>query len=244
MPNWSDPAEIQKDGDVFTKLMFSLFGVYVWELFITSGFEWSLITGKRKFKWPMVVFFFLCRYCILWALIGLCVLSIYSLLILDQALYTFNSWCGNMTILSASTSLMLRTVALWERRWKIVVPVGILSLGQWALLWYGMFIVKAEWVPSANACVVVKNNHVFLNIVFFYTMAFDCIILLLTTAALMRQTSRSGLWDLLFRDGLVYFLVTFTCNCLPAVLNVLNLNVIMDVVATVSAPGVSTPFRR
>lgn len=34
--------------------MFALFGLYVWELFQTSGFEWSLITRTRRFTWPLV----------------------------------------------------------------------------------------------------------------------------------------------------------------------------------------------
>ena len=69
-------------------MMFTFLGVYLWELFTTCDFEWSLITGRRKFTWPLseldrlplpfvetdqsvLVFFFLTRYCILWALIGL-----------------------------------------------------------------------------------------------------------------------------------------------------------------------------
>lgn len=70
-------------------MMFTFLGVYLWELFTTCGFEWSLITGRRKFTWPLsecergplfpfagayeprLVFFFLTRYCILWALIGM-----------------------------------------------------------------------------------------------------------------------------------------------------------------------------
>jgi hypothetical protein len=49
-------------------------------------------------------------------------------------------------------------------------------------------------------------------------MGFDAIILTLTTTALLRHAnSRSGLWNLLFRDGLVYFLVTASCNAVPAV---------------------------
>lgn len=48
-------------------------------------------------------------------------------------------------------------------------------------------------------------------------MGFDFIVLCFTIAALLRQKSHSGLWKLLFQDGLVYFCVTFLCNALPAV---------------------------
>lgn len=40
--------------DIFLKLVFTLFGVYVWELFMTLDFEWSLVTRRRNFRWPLV----------------------------------------------------------------------------------------------------------------------------------------------------------------------------------------------
>lgn len=38
----------------FEKLIYCLFGLYVWELFQTCDFEWSIVTRQRKFTWPMV----------------------------------------------------------------------------------------------------------------------------------------------------------------------------------------------
>lgn len=80
--------------------MFTFLGVYLWELFTTCDFEWSLIKGRRKFTWPLskserslshflktdqgvIAFFFLTRYCILLALIGLWVTPIFSLKLLE-----------------------------------------------------------------------------------------------------------------------------------------------------------------
>ncbi|EGO01741.1 hypothetical protein SERLA73DRAFT_120392 [Serpula lacrymans var. lacrymans S7.3] len=220
MVAWSNPQELNEQAQAFNKLLFTLFGLYVWELIMTCGFEFSLITRKRKFTWPLVTFFFLCRYCIFFAVVGL----IISVSVKKQALYTFNSWAGNMTILCASTSLMLRTIALWERRVAVVLPLGALSLGHWALLYRDMFIVKAAWDENAGSCVVVSTNHLLLNISFFYTMGFDLVILIFTAIALGSHYKLSGLSTLLFTDGLVYFLVTFSFNTIPAVLNILDLS--------------------
>ncbi|PFH52681.1 hypothetical protein AMATHDRAFT_74138 [Amanita thiersii Skay4041] len=226
MVDWSDPRETARDSDVFLKLIFSLFGVYVWELFMTCDFEWSLVTRKRSFRWPLVIFFFFCRYCMLFALVGL----IISLSITTRALYTFNSWTGNMAILCASTSLMLRTIALWERKKVIIFILGFFCLAHWALLYRTMFIVTAEWRDDVKACVVTQTFPSLLNSTFFYTMAFDFIILVFTARALIAKHSfRTDLWRLLFQDGLVYFLISFSTNCIPAVLNVLNLNTPMNV---------------
>ncbi|KAI0080752.1 hypothetical protein K474DRAFT_1589454 [Panus rudis PR-1116 ss-1] len=225
MVEWTSPAEILKDTDVFSNLIFTFFGIYLWEIFQTCGFEWSLLTRKRKFTWPLVLFFFLCRYCMLFALVGLILSIQISRPINCNALYTFNSWTGNMAILAASTSLMIRTFALWEMKRKIVIPICFLCLAHWAILWRGMFIVHAEWSSSVKSCVVVQSDHIFLNFTFFMTMGFDFIILCCTVAALYsKHKSRSDLWNLLFRDGLVYFFITFFCNALPAIFNVLNLN--------------------
>ncbi|KAL6306654.1 hypothetical protein BKA93DRAFT_728848 [Sparassis latifolia] len=224
MVDWSSQEEIERDTTAYTNLVFTLFGLYIWELFQTSNFEWSLITRKRDFAWPLVLPFFLCRYCLLWALIGLLISFSVIKHVNCQALYTFNSWTGNMAILCASTSLMLRTIALWERKLKIVIPLGILCLAHWALLWRGMFVIHAVYDTATEACEVTYTNHVFLNISFFATMVFDLAILLLTIAALVPLTSRSSLVRMLFHDGLVYFLVTFLFNSVPAILAVINLN--------------------
>ncbi|KAJ8698062.1 hypothetical protein PTI98_004816 [Pleurotus ostreatus] len=187
------------------------------------------------------IFFFLSRYCIILAFIGLIISFTVTTKINCAALYTFNSWTGNMSILCASTSLMLRTIALWERSKKVIVPLAILCLGHWAFLYRGMFLVSASWDPTANACIVDATNPSLLTITFFYTMGFDLIILLFTMFALMgKHSARTDLWKLLFTDGLVYFVVTFTTNSLPAILNVLNLNTMMNVIATVPAAAVSS----
>ena len=47
-----------------------------------------------------------------------------------QSLYVFNQFMGNTAIATASTLLMLRTIAIWSRNIYIVVPLVILSLGR------------------------------------------------------------------------------------------------------------------
>ncbi|KIP12849.1 hypothetical protein PHLGIDRAFT_42886, partial [Phlebiopsis gigantea 11061_1 CR5-6] len=209
---------------IFTKLIFCLFGVYVWEIFQTSGFEWSLITRSRRFSWPLVLIFFLCRYCMLLALIGLIVALNDTSPINCAALYTFNSITGNLAILCASGSLMIRTAALWNKKRPILVALGVLAIAQWAILWRGMFVVETIFSPEAKGCVILKTNHVFMNISFFTTMGVDLVVLILTVVALGQKKIHSHLWKLLFQDGLVYFCITFLCNAVPAILNVLDLN--------------------
>lgn len=98
----------------------------------------------------------------------------------------FLQWTGNMSILCASTSLMLRTyaldvclgtkwrlticsIALWERQKSIVIPLGVLCLAHWALLYRTMFIVTAAWEERTRGCVVTGTNPSLLNSTFFFS---------------------------------------------------------------------------
>jgi len=131
-------------------------------------------------------------------------------------------------------------IVLWDRKLAVVIPLGILCASHWALLYRGMFNVKAEWSDQAKACIVTAANPMLLNATFFFTMGFDFIILAFTAVALfMKHSARTDLWKLLFQDGLGYFVITFTCNCVPAVLAVLDLNMIMNVIATIPAATIT-----
>ncbi|KAF9057379.1 hypothetical protein BJ165DRAFT_27604 [Panaeolus papilionaceus] len=72
-------------------------------------------------------------------------------------------------------------------------------------------------------------------------MGFDFIITVCTAVALLsRHSARTDLWKLLFQDGLVYFLISFSTNSIPAVFNILDLNVPMNVIATVPAASITS----
>ncbi|KAL1744409.1 hypothetical protein HDZ31DRAFT_38747 [Schizophyllum fasciatum] len=264
MTNWSDPQEIARDNDVFDKLILAFFGLNVWEILVTCDFEWSLITRRRKFRWPLVLSTstFGLKGCnaLQSSSFSADIVSSYpssgcespSALSATGAEASsascpcrfgqrYGTWAGNMTLLSSSTSLMLRTIALWERKPVVVASLGVLCVAHWGVLWRGMFIVESSWNEEIGACYVTKTSPGLLNVTFFYTIAFDLTVLIFTTVALTyKHSARTDLWKLLFQDGLVYFLLTFSSNCIPAVLNVLNLNAIMNVIATIPAACISS----
>ncbi|KAJ7667808.1 hypothetical protein DFH06DRAFT_1267914 [Mycena polygramma] len=194
--NWADPAEILKDSDAFAKIIFVLFGVQIWELFTTFSFECSLVTGRRRFRWPLVLNIF-GDSDLIWT---------HSLPLFPSILLSL-SWTGNMSILCASTSLMLRTIALWERKRSVVAPLVLLSCAHWILLYRTMFVVRAVWDDELSMCVVASTNPSLLNVTFFFSTDFRL---------MARHSARTDLWKLLFTDGLVYFVVTFSMNCIPA----------------------------
>ena len=55
-------------------------------------------------------------------------------------------------------------------------------------------------------------------------LSFDTVVLVLTTTRLLKSPGRSSLWHLLFRQGIVYFIVALIAYILLATFLLLNLN--------------------
>jgi len=72
-----------------------------------------------------------------------------------------------------------------------------------------------------------------------YTMSFDCIVLVLTTVKLLKSPGRSSLWHLLFRQGIIYFIVALVAYILLATFLLLNLNPIMNIIFLVPTASAS-----
>ncbi|KIY68496.1 hypothetical protein CYLTODRAFT_453466 [Cylindrobasidium torrendii FP15055 ss-10] len=243
MADWQSPEEIQRDGMAFASFMHVLLGLYIWEWFTTLEFDWEHITRKRQFRWPLI-FYFMNRYCLLFALIGIAIALNVKSPVNCQALYTYNQVLGNASIGLASINLSLRTMAVWSRNLYIVVPLVILILGHWSLLLHGV-LLKAAWIP-AQGCVITSTDNKILASTFIYGMAFDFSVLMLTAWKLVISTpnsiksSRSMLVTLIFGDGLIYFVVAFLANLIATIFMLLNLNPVMSIIANVPAAIAST----
>ncbi|KAF8068973.1 hypothetical protein FPV67DRAFT_1652344 [Lyophyllum atratum] len=238
MVDWKSEAEIIKDGAAFNKFMHTLLGLYIWEWFTSLDFDWQYISGKKTFRWPMI-FYFLNRYCLLFALMGIAIALNVTTEIDCQGLYTFNQCFGNAAIGLASINLSLRTMAVWSQRWYIVVPLVGVILGHWSLLLHGV-LLKAAWVPG-QGCVITSTDNNLLAITFIYSMVFDFVVLSLTAFKLLfgsRNSSR--LVTLIFSDGLIYFAIAFVANLIATIFMLLNLNPVMSIIANVPAAIAST----
>ncbi|KAI0650051.1 hypothetical protein C8Q79DRAFT_923463 [Trametes meyenii] len=240
MVDWLAPAEIAKVKAGYVNVTFAFFGLYIWEVFQTSDFEWAVIQRRRKIRWHWSTSILHPRRAMFLVLKTAQMASFTVAKEIDcQALYTFISWAGNMAIMCASTTLMFRTLAVWERKLAVMAPLGLLCLALWALLWRGMFIMTAQYDPASAACVVVKTNRLFLSVTFWATMGFNLVLTVMHTIGLMQRDYGASLWEMLFEDGLIYYLVAFSVNALPAVLSVLNLNPIMNVIAAAPAAALT-----
>ncbi|KAI0676402.1 hypothetical protein C8Q78DRAFT_17476 [Trametes maxima] len=239
MVDWNSQAELVVDSTVFLKFMHALSGLYFWEVVTSLDFEWAFFTGKKRFHYP-AVFYFLNRYCLFFTMIGILIALDTTTEIDCQALYTFNQIMGQASSGLASINLSIRTMALWSHNRYIVIPIIVIILGHWSLILQGV-LVKASWVDGAG-CLVTGSNNTILAATFIYSMCFDLIILLLSMYKLVIgvKGGRSQLMGLLFKDGLVYFVIAFLANLLATVFIMLNLNAIMSVIFNVPAAIFST----
>ncbi|KAI0266498.1 hypothetical protein BC834DRAFT_969516 [Gloeopeniophorella convolvens] len=238
MVDWNSPQELAIDAQAFSNLIHVLFGLYLWEYCISVSFDYAFLTGKRKFRWPLT-FYFIGRYCLLAALIGIIIaLNVHSKLNC-QGLYTFNQCMGNIAIGMASVNLSLRTMAVWGQKWYIVGPLVAISLGHWSLLLHGI-LLTATFIPG-QGCVITSTDSKLLSATFIYSMTFDFIVLLLTAFKLARPSGgKSQLVNMIFADGLYYFVIAFLSNLVATVFMTLNLNAVMSIIANVPAAIAST----
>ncbi|KAH9956269.1 hypothetical protein BC827DRAFT_1139822 [Russula dissimulans] len=238
MVDWHSPAQLARDAQAFSNLIHVLFGLYLWEFCVSFDFDQSFISGKRKYRWPLT-FYFIGRYSLLAALIGIIIALNVRSELNCQSLYTFNQCMGNIAIGMASINLSLRTVAVWGQKWYIIAVLISISLGHWSLLLHGI-LLTAAWIPG-QGCVITSTDSKLLSATFIYSMVFDFTVLILTALKLVRPSgTKSRLVNMMFSDGLYYFIIAFLANLIATVFMTLNLNAVMSIIANVPAAIAST----
>ncbi|KAI9569905.1 hypothetical protein HD554DRAFT_461696 [Boletus coccyginus] len=244
MTDWQSLSEISTDLAVFNRLVHALLGLYGWEIVLTLDFDWAVISGKKKFRWPLI-FYFAGRYLLLFAMIGILISLDTPNEINCQALYVFNQIAGDSALGLASINLSLRTIAIWSQNKWIVGIIVLLILGHWSLILQGV-LLKVIWVQGVG-CTIVKSNTTILAATFIYSMSFDLVVLCLTAYKLAWTRRISGtpgihskLVRMVFSDGLVYFILAFLANLLATIFMIMDLNPVMSVIFNVPAAIAST----
>lgn len=129
----------------------------------------------------------------------------------------------------ASCLLMSRAIALWKRDRRVAIPLISLHLGQWVISIHNGFIAREAWSESVNGeegCIFTELSWSWMRAQFVYSrcqeccclpssstfypiaIIFDFIVISVTVRALVRFSSRSPIWKIIFVDGFAYFLRT------------------------------------
>ena len=72
-------------------------------------------------------------------------------------------------------TLIFLSIAIWERRLVVVVPLLALCLAHWGVLYHGIVIVRAEWDDASNSCLVNNSNSAILKFTFFTSEWLICL---------------------------------------------------------------------
>ncbi|KAI0061738.1 hypothetical protein BV25DRAFT_744076 [Artomyces pyxidatus] len=223
MVNWHFPALIAKDYLVVVKLDHVLGGVYIWEYVTSLDYEWSVLTGKRPYRWTVCVYT-LCRLSALvaWAVLfaGLDSTGSINCRAWDTTFYTF----AYISLASASFILLLRIYAIWERN----VPVTGFCAAAWlasiALNIRSIAIGRSHHDPTSGACLNTNTHRLLTNAIGILVSDLVLLVFMLAGIRRCREARVFDLWKLLFHQGIAW-LVLAAVGEIPTVIFVsFNLN--------------------
>ncbi|KAI6021040.1 hypothetical protein EDC04DRAFT_3143986 [Pisolithus marmoratus] len=214
------------------KLQHFLLGLYLWEFLLSFDFDWKVITRKHPFRWPLV-FYFAGRYLMLAALIGIIISMDPPQALNCHSLVSFNQVAAGASLGLACINLAIRTIAVWHNKW-ITRLVILLIVGHWSLVLQNGLVITS-WTPDLG-CVITGTKKMILAAISLYAMGFDLIILCLLAYKLALShdlgiNAPGRLSRRLISEGLIYFVISFICNCIASLLVIIvDSNVVVGVI--------------
>ncbi|KAJ8076180.1 hypothetical protein PM082_000597 [Marasmius tenuissimus] len=226
---WNSPTEIGRDAISFQKYIYILIGLYGWEWFMSLDFDYKVVTGKHKFKWHFIIYF-INRYA---TLVGMIVYGV----VLNvrggtdkqcNTLWTVIQTMGHLSVGTANVMLSVRAMAVWKHNLYVVVGVSFILLGYWGVLLRDIVIFGARWEDDVGCIITIAETNYVMG-VFIYAMVVDFIILcLMGSKTGIRMDNRTRLINILFIDGLMYFILAFAVSLTAVIFSVLNLNPVLS----------------
>ncbi|KAI9436250.1 hypothetical protein H4582DRAFT_2160070 [Lactarius indigo] len=208
MTNWKSPSVVTAEYIALVKLCHVMAGILIWELVVNIGFEYSVLTGKRKFRSSFLIY------------LGAQWLPLFAMI---SILVGFDS--ANPINCKRLSSLTLLGISIWGLN-KIAISVAsIVWLVHTGFLIHSLAVLRATW--SGGICKITNPSETRMNIP--ATFITDLVLLALMLIGLLRWENahqRGGVWWLLYTQGLVWMIIVVVAEALIMVFILLNLNVI------------------
>jgi len=221
MTNWNDPVLEVSEALALIKLSHVVAGLYIWELVLNLDYEYSIITGKRKFNLA-VPFYLGCR----WFALSDVILHLTNLDTTGgidcQAWAVMEFLSGYFGFLSAACLIILRIYALWERK-KIVLAVALAALLSSAV----SFVYNVATLHAYRIATYCDIYHLLHTRVTIYTSFItDLVLLSLMLFGVLRwkEARIGGIWRIMYTQGIVYVLVATLADVPTVTFLSLNLN--------------------
>ncbi|KAH9003616.1 hypothetical protein EDB86DRAFT_2259957 [Lactarius hatsudake] len=196
-------------------------GIYVWEWVSTVQFEWEVLTGRRRFRWSFVAYE-LCR--------TLCLAAMITLITGLNLAHHINceAWFRALLVFSyfsvafSSLLILLRGVAIWGRSLTVLVFTASVWLCNIGTSIYSIKQGSVVWVPVINTCLITQTQRFRWGIT--VNLITDVILLTVMFAGVLNKRSTTGLWRVLYIQGLLWILVAVLSKILPATLSWINID--------------------
>jgi len=209
-------------------------GVYIWEFVLTVDYEYHVLTGKRKFTWTFPLYLG-CRW---FALLSILV-QLHFPPGLDCQTFVVGVFAfAYLSFLFASALILLRGYALWERNRIIIACTLPLWLANAVIDLYSAVTFRARKDDSNTSCIIENSLHNRTSV--FSTFITDLVLLVLMLVGVLRWKNArrtSGIWQLLYTQGIAWVVVFALAEVPPLILSALNLSDALNLLPLV--PGLA-----
>ncbi|KAN0111509.1 hypothetical protein V8E52_008532 [Russula decolorans] len=224
-----DSTELSGQSLALLKMWHVVAGIYIWEFVTNLHCEWAIIRGHQTYRWTIWIYF-IAR----WATIAFVILILIYVNVTSQIncqAWVWASWSFSLLSMnSGSLLLVLRILALWNRNKGIMAIVSIICATNFSLLLLFVIRIRAVWEPAAKSCII--TNIELCEIAMVSTFVTDTVLLLIMLAGLLHLRHRGRgsheLWHLLWKQGVIWFVVAAVAELPSLVLMSLNVNAVLD----------------
>ncbi|KAI9436253.1 hypothetical protein H4582DRAFT_464548 [Lactarius indigo] len=233
MTDWNSPAVITAQYFALIKICHAMAGIVIWEFVVYLDFEYSVFTGKRKFRSSFLLYLGT-RWLPVFVVIGTLVEFIPTNRINCQAFVISIFLFSFLSMMSASALIVLRIAAIWGLN-KIAISIASATwLANTASLIHRLAVVRST--RSGGVCQITDSSGMKSNIL--VTFITDFVLLVLMLIGLLRWENarqRGGVWWLLYTQDLAWMITVVVAQAPVTVFVLLNLNDPMNVMFQVPA---------
>ncbi|OBZ76866.1 hypothetical protein A0H81_02927 [Grifola frondosa] len=228
MVDWHDPLVIQENYASGAILIYVTGGIFLWEWVTNLYLDWSLFSAIMvRWKWPTLLYL-LTRLSTLITVICLFIsINVKRELDCNASIHVILGF-GYFAMALSSCLIAFRIAGIWNRRPSIVIFVTVAVFVNTAFFIYALITNGGSvWVPEAKACIELHTVRNRLNTI--VAFATDVLMLIVMLVGIWVKRASGGLYRLVYRQGIIWFLVAIIFYVPLVVLVTLNLNDAMNV---------------
>ncbi|KAF8487259.1 hypothetical protein DFH94DRAFT_19907 [Russula ochroleuca] len=225
MVNFRDPAVEDKDNFALLKFWHVVNGLFIWEFVTTLDFEWTIIQGRRRYRWTIWIYS-ISRVAALATVIASLVLFNIDTPYDCQRLETLTLVLAFLALAAASFLLVLRIAAIWKRNMVAVGIAATIWVINVAFFVQGISRLQHRRLSPGGPCVMINLQAIIVtNIIAFLTDVFLLIIMLVGLFRLdCHRPGALATGRFLWNQGVIWLLLATVAGVVPTVFACLNLN--------------------